>query len=48
MILNVISVTHIPGTVLKHSTKGNHLNKFEYRAYIDDSFYIKARLRLYF
>ena len=33
MVLNDLSVTFIPTEVLKHSRKGKHLNKFEYRAY---------------
>ena len=33
MVLNDVSVTFIPSTVLKHSRKGRPLNKFGYEAY---------------
>ena len=47
MILNDLSVTFIPETVLKHSRKGRPLDKFEYRAYVDDRLCVIACLKEY-
>ena len=42
MVLNDLSVTFIPSEVLKHSRKCNPLDKFEYKAYEDETLCVIA------
>ena len=47
MALNNLSVTFIPTEVLKRSTKGKPLYKFEYRSYADKKLRVISCLREY-
>ena len=47
MFLNDLSVTFIPMEVLKHSRKVKPLDKFEYRAYVDNTLCVIACLKKY-
>ena len=47
MVLNDLSATFIPAEVLKHSSKGKALDKFEYRSYTDKKLCIISCLREY-